>query len=196
MLRIERIFEAGRDRRGARRIQPADSRRREPQGDDADRVRRRRRAQARARRSCAASRTSSSSPSARTRPCGAIADEDLDRSNETKTSAVHFLRFELAPAAGRGAPCGRAARVRGRASALRGARERRARSARGAARRPRLSAARGPAGASARRRRRARIKIAGLFRRPDPMDDRAPPTLAEAAPMCVAERIRAPRRAR
>ena len=29
----------------------------------------------------------------------AIADEDLDRSNESKTSAVHFLRFELAPAA-------------------------------------------------------------------------------------------------
>ncbi|HET7923782.1 MAG TPA: DUF3501 family protein [Rhodanobacteraceae bacterium] len=28
----------------------------------------------------------------------AIADEDLDRSNETKTSAVHFLRFELSPA--------------------------------------------------------------------------------------------------
>ena len=28
----------------------------------------------------------------------AIADEDLERSNETKTSAVHFLRFELAPA--------------------------------------------------------------------------------------------------
>jgi hypothetical protein len=26
----------------------------------------------------------------------AIADEDLDRSNEEKTSAVHFLRFELA----------------------------------------------------------------------------------------------------
>ena len=25
----------------------------------------------------------------------AIADEDLDRSNEEKTSAVHFLRFEL-----------------------------------------------------------------------------------------------------
>jgi len=30
-------------------------------------------------------------------PVLAIADEDLDRSNETKTSAVHFLRFELAP---------------------------------------------------------------------------------------------------
>jgi hypothetical protein len=27
----------------------------------------------------------------------AIADEDMDRSNETKTSAVHFLRFELTP---------------------------------------------------------------------------------------------------
>jgi hypothetical protein len=28
----------------------------------------------------------------------AIADEDLERSNEAKTSAVHFLRFELTPA--------------------------------------------------------------------------------------------------
>lgn len=28
----------------------------------------------------------------------AIADEDLDRDNEEKTSAVHFLRFELTPA--------------------------------------------------------------------------------------------------
>jgi hypothetical protein len=28
----------------------------------------------------------------------AIADEDLDRDNDEKTSAVHFLRFELAPA--------------------------------------------------------------------------------------------------
>ncbi len=27
----------------------------------------------------------------------AIADEDLERSNEAKTSSVHFLRFELAP---------------------------------------------------------------------------------------------------
>ena len=30
--------------------------------------------------------------------CVATADEDLDRSNEDKTSAVHFLRFELDPA--------------------------------------------------------------------------------------------------
>ncbi len=28
----------------------------------------------------------------------AIADEDLDRENDEKTSAVHFLRFEFAPA--------------------------------------------------------------------------------------------------
>lgn len=31
-------------------------------------------------------------------PVYAIADEDLERSNESKTSAVHFLRFELASA--------------------------------------------------------------------------------------------------
>jgi hypothetical protein len=29
--------------------------------------------------------------------CMAIADEDMDRSDATKTSAVHFLRFELSP---------------------------------------------------------------------------------------------------
>jgi hypothetical protein len=29
----------------------------------------------------------------------AIADEDLERENEEKTAAVHFLRFELLPAA-------------------------------------------------------------------------------------------------
>lgn len=31
-------------------------------------------------------------------PVAAIADEDLDRSTEHKTAAVHFLRFELDPA--------------------------------------------------------------------------------------------------
>jgi len=30
-------------------------------------------------------------------PVYAIADEDLEREDETKTSAVHFMRFELAP---------------------------------------------------------------------------------------------------
>jgi hypothetical protein len=28
----------------------------------------------------------------------AIADEDMERSNDEKTAAVHFLRFELSPA--------------------------------------------------------------------------------------------------
>ena len=31
-------------------------------------------------------------------PVSAIADEDLERSTEQKTSAVHFLRFEFTPA--------------------------------------------------------------------------------------------------
>ena len=31
-------------------------------------------------------------------PIAAIADEDMERSNAEKTSAVHFLRFELPPA--------------------------------------------------------------------------------------------------
>lgn len=31
-------------------------------------------------------------------PINAIADEDMERSNAQKTSAVHFLRFELTPA--------------------------------------------------------------------------------------------------
>lgn len=31
-------------------------------------------------------------------PVVAVADEDMERSNDEKTAAVHFLRFELAPA--------------------------------------------------------------------------------------------------
>ncbi len=38
----------------------------------------------------------------------AIADEDLDRENETKTSAVHFLRFELDAASAQAARAGAA----------------------------------------------------------------------------------------
>ncbi|HZR37775.1 MAG TPA: DUF3501 family protein [Nevskia sp.] len=38
----------------------------------------------------------------------AVADEDLDRENETKTSAVHFLRFELDAASARAAKAGAA----------------------------------------------------------------------------------------
>jgi len=36
----------------------------------------------------------------------AIADEDLDRENDEKTSAVHFVRFEFAPAARRAVRAG------------------------------------------------------------------------------------------
>jgi hypothetical protein len=39
-------------------------------------------------------------------PVYAIADEDLERSNEDKTSSVHFLRFELTSAMGRAAAVG------------------------------------------------------------------------------------------
>ena len=81
----------------ARRLQPAGPRRRELEGDDADRVRGRRRAQAGAGASSRASRTASGSRSRATPRVYAIADEDLERENDEKTSSVHFLRFELAP---------------------------------------------------------------------------------------------------
>ena len=38
----------------------------------------------------------------------AIADEDLERENDEKTSAVHFLRFELLPAMAAAAKAGAA----------------------------------------------------------------------------------------
>jgi hypothetical protein len=41
----------------------------------------------------------------------AIADEDLDRENDEKTSAVHFLRFELAPAARQAVRAGASVRL-------------------------------------------------------------------------------------
>jgi len=41
----------------------------------------------------------------------AIADEDLERENEQKTSSVHFLRFELEPAMREALCRGAAARI-------------------------------------------------------------------------------------
>ena len=41
----------------------------------------------------------------------AIADEDLDRENDEKTSAVHFLRFEFAPAAAQAVKAGAAVKL-------------------------------------------------------------------------------------
>ncbi len=39
-------------------------------------------------------------------PVFAIADEDMERANEAKTSAVHFLRFELTPGIAQAAKAG------------------------------------------------------------------------------------------
>jgi hypothetical protein len=41
----------------------------------------------------------------------AIADEDLDRENDEKTSAVHFLRFEFPPAAVQAVKAGAAVKL-------------------------------------------------------------------------------------
>jgi hypothetical protein len=41
----------------------------------------------------------------------AIADEDLDRENDEKTSSVHFLRFEFAPAAREAIRAGAAVKI-------------------------------------------------------------------------------------
>jgi hypothetical protein len=45
-------------------------------------------------------------------PITASADEDMERANEEKTSAVHFLRFELPEAARRAFKAGKGARLR------------------------------------------------------------------------------------
>ena len=57
----------------------------------------------------------------------AIADEDLDRENDEKTSAVHFVRFEFTPADGVGDQGRREREARLRPPQLSGARDDRAR---------------------------------------------------------------------
>ena len=97
MLRIEKIFDEAGIQRRARRLQSAGARRPQLEGDDADRVRGCRRTQARAGE---AERHRGSRLGAGRRLSArvyAIADEDLERENDEKTSAVHFVRFELAP---------------------------------------------------------------------------------------------------
>ena len=95
MLRIERIFEEDGIQRRARRLQPAGSRRLQLEGDDADRVPRRGRAQARARAAEGHRAARVGRRSQGRERVHAIADEDLERETEEKTSSVHFLRFEL-----------------------------------------------------------------------------------------------------
>ena len=100
MLRIEKIFDEEGIRRD-RRLRAAGARRHELEGDDADRVPRPERAQARA--GAADRRRGPHVRRGRGHPrVYAIADEDLDRENEEKTSAVHFgaLRVQRRPAPG------------------------------------------------------------------------------------------------
>ena len=69
----------------------------------------------------------------------AIADEDLERENDDKTSSVHFLRFELTPQMCARMQGGRGDRGRHRPRQLSpGSRERAAERARFARQRPRL----------------------------------------------------------
>jgi len=96
MLRAERIFESAGIQDEARCVQPTDPKRQQLEGDSAARI---------------------PDPEQRRVALGnligvedrcwmrvsemdrvsAIADEDLERENADKTSAVHFLRFELTP---------------------------------------------------------------------------------------------------
>ena len=103
MLRIEKIFEEARHPGRARRLQPAHPRRPQLQGDDADRVRGRRRAPRGAREAEGHRGPRPGCRSRAARTVYAIADEDLERENDEKTSSVHFLRFELTAGDGRGA---------------------------------------------------------------------------------------------
>ena len=108
MLRIEKTFEEEGIQDELDAYNPLVPDGTQLQGDDADRVRGRRRAQARAgaaegHRGPRLGRRSRAAPQVY-----AIADEDLERENEEKTSAVHFLRFELDAGDGRGAEVRRA----------------------------------------------------------------------------------------
>ena len=82
----------------------------------------------------------------------AIADEDLDRENDEKTSAVHFVRFEFAKRGARRGPRRRGRQARLRPHPLPGARDHRARDAGEPGRRSALAAP----GASGARRERLR----------------------------------------
>ena len=84
--------------RGARCLQPADSRRQQLEGDPADRVPRRRRAAARSSRSSSASKTAAGCRCVATTACSRSPTKICERENDEKTSAVHFLRFELTAA--------------------------------------------------------------------------------------------------
>ncbi len=99
----------------------------------------------------------------------AIADEDLDRENDEKTSAVHFVRFEFATGSTPGRPRRRAGPARLRPHELSGAHADRAGDARQPGRRsevvwPSLPAGREQSepGSSIQRRERACLQLSRL----------------------------------
>ena len=79
----------------ARRLQPADPRRQQLESDAADRVRAARRARARARAAEGDRGSLLGAGRRRTSACSRSPTRTCERENEEKTSAVHFLRFEL-----------------------------------------------------------------------------------------------------
>ena len=97
MLRVERIFEEADIRGELECLQPVDSGWFELESDDDDRVSRPGRASPGA-RGAGGHRKPGLGAGRRSGAGRAIADEDIERSTETKTSSVHFLRFELTPA--------------------------------------------------------------------------------------------------
>ena len=123
MLRIEKTFEEDGIQRRARRLQPADPRRQQPQGHDDDRVRRSRRAQEELAKLRGVEDKVYVQVDGHAKVY-AIADEDLERENDEKTSSVHFLRFEFAPEMIASFKGGRGRCHRHRPRQLRGARRR------------------------------------------------------------------------
>ena len=120
MLRLERIFEPELIQAGARRLQSARARRSELEGDVDVRISRRRGAQGRAR---PARRGRDGDVCSGWRLCRAWRRSPTRISTgrpRSKTSAVHFLRFELTPEMVEGAQGRRADPGRDRPSALQG----------------------------------------------------------------------------
>ncbi len=97
MLRIEKVFEEAGIQDELDAYNPLVPDGTNLEGDDADRVRGSGRARSRRSRGSPASSAACGSRSQGIRRVHAIADEDLPRETETKTAAVHFLRFELNP---------------------------------------------------------------------------------------------------
>ena len=98
MLRIEKMFEEEGIRDELDAYNPLVPDGTQLEGDDDDRVPDDRTCAGASWLGLRASRTGSGCRSTGCDQVYAIADEDLERENEEKTSSVHFLRFEFTPA--------------------------------------------------------------------------------------------------